>query len=293
MKIVVTIPAYNEERKIGEVIDRIKSVMKKRKYNFKILVVNDGSRDRTREIAENKGAVVYSNSVNLGLAESFRIEMKECIKMGADIIVHIDADGQYLPEEIPRLIDEFKQGYDLVLGSRFKGTIEQMPWIKKWGNRAFSRVVSYITRKRITDCQTGFRIFSRKLAQSVELVSNHTYTQEQIIKAVKDGFKVCEVPIHFARRKGRSRLIKNPFEYAFKAWINLFRIYRDYEPLKFFGKFGFLLMIPSFLIGIYFVILHITYGIRGHLGLFFLMILLFFSGLQIMVFGFLADMIKK
>jgi predicted CopG family antitoxin len=168
-----------------------------------------------------------------------------------------------------------------------------MPWIKRWGNKAFSRVISKIIRKKITDCQTGFRAFTRKVAESVEIVSDHTYTQEQVIKTVRTGFRVCEVPVNFGVRRGKSRLIKNPFEYAVKAWINLFRIYRDYEPLKFFGIFGMLMLIPAFLIGGYFVFLHLTQGIKGHLGLLFLMMLLFMSGIQVIFFGFLADMKRR
>ncbi|MBU1203885.1 MAG: glycosyltransferase family 2 protein [Nanoarchaeota archaeon] len=293
MKIVVTIPAYNEGRKIGDVVSRVKKVMKGKKYNFKILVVDDGSRDSTASAAKEAGAIVYSNPVNLGLAETFRIEIRKCLELGAELIVHIDADGQYLPEEIPKLIDKFKEGYDLVLGSRFVGTIEHMPWLKRWGNKAFSRVISSIIKHKITDCQTGFRVFSKKVAQSIDIISDHTYTQEQIIKAIRGGFKAVEVGVYFAKRKGRSRLLKNPLEYAVKAWVNLFRIYRDYKPLKFFGIFGFWMVFFGVLIGLYFLVLHFSTGIRGHTGLLFLMLLLFFVGIQVILFGFLADMIKR
>ncbi len=293
MKIIVSIPAYNEAKKIAEVTAKINEVMKKERYNYKILVVDDGSRDETADAARKAGAIVYSDPVNLGLAETFRTEIRKCVEMNADVIVHIDADGQYLPEEIPKLIQKFKEGYDIVLGSRFRGTIEYMPFLKKMGNRAFSRVISRLVKFKVTDCQTGFRVFSKKVAESINIISDHTYTQEQIIKAVKMGFKIAEVPVYFASRKGRSRLIKNPLEYAVKAWINIFRIYRDYEPLKFFGKIGMSMTSTGFLIGLYFIFLHFTEGIKGHTGLFFLMILLMVVGFQIIVFGFLADMMKR
>ena len=98
MKIVITIPAYNEERTIGRVIDEIKEVMNNTKYKYRILVLDDGSNDKTVGVAKKAGAIVYSNKRNKGLAETFREEMRQCLKLKADIIVHTDADGQYVPE---------------------------------------------------------------------------------------------------------------------------------------------------------------------------------------------------
>ena len=293
MKIVVTIPAYNEAKSIGSLIIEIKKVMNTGKYNYDILVVDDGSSDKTAEIAKKSGAIVYSHPKNYGLAETFKTEIKKCLELKADVIVHIDADGQYLPEEIPKLLKEIKNGYDLVLGSRFKGEIEYMPLIKKIGNIAFSKVVSQITRLEITDSQTGFRAFTREVAQ-LPIISNHTYTQEQIIRAVKHKFRIKEMPIYFAKRNGESKLIRNPFEYAAKAWINIIRIYRDFEPLKFFGIFGSLILGVGLVLGLYLVYFQFFgEGAFRHLGLMMLDILILSIGLQIIVFGFLADMEKR
>ena len=293
MKIAVTIPAYNEEKSIVKLITGIKAIMNSCRYNYKILVVDDGSKDKTAEIAKKAGAIVYSHPKNYGLAETFKTEIKKCLEAKADIIVHIDADGQYLAKEIPKLINEVKNGYDLVLGSRFKGKIEYMPLVKRIGNKVFSKVVSQVCKMKITDAQTGFRAFTREVANDVSIISNHTYTQEQIIKAVKQKFKVKEIPIYFAKRNGKSKLIRNPFEYAIKAWINITRIYRDYEPLKFFGILGMLVFGIGFLIGLYLVYLHFTSGIVGHFALIMLDVLILSIGLQIVIFGFLADMNRK
>ena len=141
MKIVITIPAYNEERTIALVIKEIKQVMENTSYNYIIHVQDDGSKDRTIELAKKAGAIVNSNKRNLGLAETFQVELENCLKLKADIIVHTDADGQYLPQFIPKLIKKVEEGSDLVLGSRFGGRIRGMPLIKKIGNRAFSKVI--------------------------------------------------------------------------------------------------------------------------------------------------------
>ena len=293
MSIIVTIPAFNEEKTIAGVISNIKGVMKRNKYDYKILVVDDGSNDKTAEIAKKNGAIVYSHPKNYGLAETFKTEIDKCLKLGADIIVHIDADGQYLAKEIPKLIEEVKKGNDLVLGSRFKGKIEYMPFLKRIGNLAFSKVISNICGLKVSDAQTGFRAFTKEFAQKVKIRSTHTYTQEQIIRGVKEKFRINEIPVYFAKRNGKSRLIKNPFSYAIRAWINLIRIYRDYEPLKFFGLIGFIFFIIGFLIGIWLVYLFLTTGVVGRIPSAILSFLFITAGIQIILFGFLADMRKK
>jgi len=292
-KIIVTVPAYNEGKTLGPILKGIHKIMSEAGYDYRILVVNDGSKDDTALVARREKALVVSHPYNCGLAETFRTEIAKCLELKADIIVHIDADGQYLPRYIPLLVKEVENGYDLVLGSRFLGKIEYMPFVKKLGNMAFSKVISQIINYKVTDCQTGFRAFTSEVAKDVKIISNHTYTQEQIIHAVKKKFRIKEVPVFFAKRGGKSRLISNPLEYAIKAWMNILRVYRDYEPLKFFGGFGLILMTLGFLLGLWFTFLHFTTGIKGHLGLLMLMFLLLVSGIQILFFGFLADMNKK
>ena len=290
MKLIITIPSYNEEKDIVNTISEIKKVMEN--YNYKIHVVDDGSKDKTVELAKKAGATVFSNPRNLGLAETFQEEIKHCLKAKADIIIHTDADGQYYPQHIPELIKKIEEGYDLVLGSRFKGKIEHMPLIKKLGNKAFSKVISSLTGLRITDSTTGFRAFTKELASSIKFINTFTYTHEQLIKAAKQKFKITEIPIN-SRRTRESKLFRNPLEYAVKSWVNIFRIYRDYDPLKFFGSFGISFLLIGFIIGLNFIYMHLTTGIQGHIGLFFLMILLIITGIQIILFGFFADMNKK
>ncbi len=292
MKVVITIPAYNEEKTLGRVIKEIKEVMDKTSYNYQILVLDDGSKDRTIEIAKKNKAVVVSNKRNLGLAETFKNEMKECLKLKADIIVHTDADGQYPSFYIPEMVKKVEQGYDLVLGSRFgKGHYGNVSFMKKLGNRAFARVFSNLLRTKLTDTTTGFRAFTSEVAQ-LPLINTFTYTQEQLIRAGKAKMNIAEVPIRTNKTRP-SKLFKNPFDYAIKAWINIFRIYRDFEPLKFFGRFGSLFMLVGLVIGIYLVYLHFTTGIKGHIALMIFCILTLSVGVQIILFGFLADMNRK
>src|SRR3989344_9502277 len=164
MRVIITIPAYNEERTIGKVINEIKQVMGKTKYNYKIFVLDDGSKDKTVKIAKKYGSIVYSNKKNLGLIETFKVEMKKCTNLGANIIVHTDADGQYMANDIPKLIKKIEEGYDLVIGSRFRLSNKNIPLLKNIGNRAFALVFSNIMKKNITDTTSGFRAFTKDIA---------------------------------------------------------------------------------------------------------------------------------
>lgn len=296
-KIIITIPAYNEEKTIGDLIKSIHKTMKKTKYNYEIICVNDGSTDKTAMLAKKAGATIFSHPYNYGLAETFRTEMEVALKNKGDIIVHIDADFQYKPEDIPKMIEPIiKDEADLVLGSRFMGHIDKMPFVKRLGNILFSKVISNITKVKITDCQTGFRTFTNEFARKIKIISDHTYTQEMIIKAIKEKFRVKEIPVYFGRRlHGKSRLVSNPFTYALKAWITIFRIYRDFNPLRFFGLIGGSLMFIGFLLGLYLFYIFLTLGFQGIDGMvptILLTVLFLTSGLQIILFGFFVDKFK-
>ncbi len=292
MNVVITIPAYNEEKTLPRLLNEIKEVMRGAPYRWQVLVADDGSTDQTARLAKENGALVVSHRRNRGLAETFRTEMKECLRLEADVIVHTDADGQYHSQHIPELIQKVEQGYDLVLGSRFRGRIEQMPVIKWTGNKAFSVVISSLTKVRITDSTTGFRAFTAAVAREINYINTFTYTQEQIIKAAKQGFRITEIPIQ-ARRTRKSRLFGSPWEYALKAWINIFRIYRDYNPLGFFGRVGLGFFFIGFVIGAWLVYLFITTGKIGHVPATIFSMLMMVIGVQIVLFGFLADMMHN
>jgi len=293
MKVVITIPAYNEEETIGKVIDEIKEVMSKTDYNYKILVYNDGSTDKTIDIAKKHGAIVASHKRNKGLADTFRDEMKECLNLGADVIVHTDGDGQYPAVYIPQMIKKIEEGYDLVLGTRFgEGKYGNKSIMRKLGNMAFAKIFSKLLKTKITDTTTGFRAFTAEVA-SLPIINTFTYTQEQLIRAAKAKMKICEIPIRTNKTRRPSRLFRNPFNYAIKAWINILRIYRDFEPLKFFGKIGMTLILMGVILGLYIVYHTIKYGNAGGIPRVILSMLLILTGLQIAIFGFLADMYKQ
>jgi glycosyltransferase involved in cell wall biosynthesis len=287
LKVVVTIPAYNEEETIADVIEGCKN------YASEIFVIDDGSTDKTREIAQLAGVKMIIHKMNRGLSETIQDGFRAALNVGADIIINIDADGQYLAEEIPKLISPIiRDEADFVLGSRFAGHIEEMPWIKRFGNKLFTRVVRTLTNTEISDGQTGFRAFNRAAAMaSINLAGRYTYTQEQIIRLIEEGFRVAEVPIYFAKRQsGSSRLIASPLGYGAKAFAVTLRTYRDYHPVLFFGILGGILIIAGLLLGSFVIIEWITTGLVFHESTAVLAAVFVMSGFQFLFFGFLADM---
>jgi len=222
-KVVITIPAYNEEESIGAVINEIKCVMKETNYIYQIMILDDGSVDRTKKITEENGVHFFSNGCNMGLAHTFKKEMEICCGLGADIIVHIDADGQYPPKYIPEMIESVLEGYDLVLGSRFGKGVYNGSMGKKLGNQFFAKVICLLLRKNVHDTTTGFRAFTKEIAQ-LPIKSKFTYTQEQLIRTIQCKKNVKEIPI-IARKTRKSRLFSNIFEYFYRAIITILRIF--------------------------------------------------------------------
>jgi len=302
MRLVVTIPAYNEESTIADVIRGIKELKPEdfegKIDDIKIVVVNDGSNDNTAKVAKEAGAdVVVSFRRNRGLARAFKQGMETALKMGADIIVNIDADGQYNPKEIPKLVKPILDGKaDIVLGSRFKGWIEYMPLQKRIGNKIATWVTRIASGFPTSDAQTGFRAFSRDVAMRLHVLADYTYVQETIIQANHYGLKIVEVPIEFRKRRGdgKSRLISNIFKYAKRAGIIILRTYRDYYPLKVFGLIGSAFIIAGFYFGWRVLSYYFATGsVGGRLPSAVLATLLFIVGVQTMVLGLLADILKS
>ena len=228
MKLVVMIPAYNEEKTVGRVIDEIPRGIEGVDV-IEVLVIDDGSVDNTRQVAEIAGAnLVVSHSTNRGLAASFRTGLKVALRMNADIIVNTDADLQYDQTQIRELVRPILANeVDMVLGSRFKGYIEDMPTRKKLGNMLATFATRVLSGFNTSDAQSGFRAFSRELASSLKITSTKTYVQETIIRAARCGYRITEVPITFRKRHGPSRLIKSIWGYAFKVLPELISCYID------------------------------------------------------------------
>lgn len=293
MKLVVTIPAFNEEKTIGKVI---KGIPRDCCDDVEILVLDDGSLDSTAKVAYEAGAdKVISHIHNLGLAVTFRDALDAAIDMGADIIVNIDADGQYDPQEISKLIEPVKNNdADVVLGSRFAGNIEEMPVTKMIGNKVATRVTSRAAGKKFSDAQTGFRAFSRDAAMRMNILSAFTYTQETLVQAAHKNLRIHEVPINFYKREGDSRLFPNVWVYAKKALTTLIRTYTYNNPLKTFLIIGGIVFAAGFILGLR-VLYHYftTTRVTPYLPTSVLSAVLLIVGFQVIILGLVADLIRR
>ncbi|MFH1788539.1 MAG: glycosyltransferase family 2 protein, partial [Candidatus Altiarchaeota archaeon] len=215
------------------------------------------------------------------------------IALKADVIVNIDADGQYVGGEVGKLVEPIKRGdADVCLGSRFAGTIEYMPFQKRIGNIIATKVTCFLSGVPVTDAQTGFRAFSREAALRLNTLSDYTYTQENIIQAAQAGLVIREVPITFRKRKGESRLIHNIGTYALRSGSTILKTYRDYRPLRTFAFIGGLIFLSGFIPGAR-VLLHFleTGKVSPYMPSAILTAVLLILGFQVIVLGLIADMV--
>ncbi len=203
----VIIPAYNEEKTIGEVISNTVSVMKNLNVPFEIIVVDDGSMDRTREIASKYNVKVLTNTTNRGKGYSLQRGFREA---KGEIIITLDADGSHDPKEIPKLITPLFNGVDIAIGSRFLNgngnkTTSKLNLV---GNFIFNVLIFSLTGKLITDSQTGFRAYKKRVLEEIEVESTgYEIETELTVKGLKNGFVVKEEPINCKKRKdGFSKL---------------------------------------------------------------------------------------
>ncbi|RLG72323.1 MAG: glycosyltransferase family 2 protein [Methanobacteriota archaeon] len=287
--VVAVIPAYNEEKTVGGVVEEV------RRYVDLVIVVDDGSNDKTGEVAEKHGARVVRHVRRRGVGAAVATGYDEALKTGGELFVQLDADGQHRPEDIPRVLAPIVRGEaDLVIGSRFLGgKAPDMPLTKRFGNWLFTKLTKLVSGVEISDSQSGFRAIRREALETLFLHGVYTYTQEMIIRAVKEGWRVKEIPINVVRRySGRSKVVTNPFSYAFRAMLIMTRTIRDYNPIAFFGGLGLVSLSAGLLLSAYILVTVITTGRVGAYPRLILASLLVLSGVQLLFFGLLADMLK-
>jgi len=246
VKLVVLIPAFNEEKTIKDVIMSIpRKILGVEKVE--VLVVNDGSADKTVEMALNAGAdKIISHKINMGVGATFMTGVRNAISMGADIVVTIDADSQFSSNEIPELIIPIlNDQLDVVIGSRFlERKPEKIPNIKFYGNKIFTRILSWILAQKFTDTQTGFRAYSRETLLGISVVNEFTYTQEVLIDLKFKNFRIGEVSAMVTYdEKRKSRVVKSIFGYSTKALSVIFKSLVYHRPILVFGLFGLLLIV--------------------------------------------------
>ena len=248
MKLVVTIPALNEEKTIADVVRGVPRDIE-RITETEIIVLNDGSTDRTAALAEAAGALVITLKGGGGLGVVFRTGIERAMRRGADIIVNIDGDGQFNPADIRQLIQPLlKDEADFVTCSRFADPALRptMPAVKFYGNLIVTRIINWVCGgTKFTDVSCGFRAFTRESAYRMTLFGRFTYTQECFIDLFGKGVRIAEIPLKVrgVREFGKSRIAGSVWKYAVNSLPIIVRAMRDIQPLKFFGGIAMLLFL--------------------------------------------------
>ena len=307
MKLIINIPAYNEEKDLGKTITRIKESFDNAFYSKEgakiteklIQVVDDGSSDNTAEVARNSGAdIVISYKPNRRLAYSFKQAVESSLKNGADFMVNIDADGQFNPNDIPKLLLPVLNGdADMVIANRFGiHKAKNIPWVRSFFNRFAASFIGFFLNYKTNDLTCGFRAHSREALLRLNLTNVHfTYTQETIIDAIGKNLKLKWIPItvtYFDNRE--AKITKSIFKFISNSGKIILKAVRDVRPLKFFGWPGVFLVAIG-LIGFSIFLFHYFQGfkISPYLNYIIFSAISMLLGIQLIVFALIADMIKS
>jgi glycosyltransferase involved in cell wall biosynthesis len=292
MKLIVQIPCLNEEATLAETvadiprhIDGVEQV--------ELLIVDDGSTDRTIEVARRCGVEhIIVHKQNMGLAAAFRTGLEACLALDADIIVNTDGDNQYCGADIPRLIRPILDHYaDVVIGDRRPGNDMQFSFLKRKLQSFGSLVVRVASGTKVPDAVSGFRAFNREAAFRLNVLSSFSYTIETLLQARCKQLIVASVPVRVNSKTRDSRLFRSLPHFVAKSAATIVRVYAMYQPLKVFTFLGVLLgtlgLIP---IG-RFLSLYFSGDGEGHIQSLVLGGVLLLMGFFTLLAGMVADLI--
>ncbi len=296
MKLVIQIPAYNEEATIAKALAALpKSVTGF--SSVETLVIDDGSTDATSDRARAAGAGrVVRLTTNRGLAEAFSVGLSEALAMGADVIVNFDADLQYDPADIPALTAPVLEGRaDFTIGDRGPGQLAHFSPSKRLLQRMGSWVVRQASGIQVTDAVSGFRAVSADAARKLNVFSKLTYTLETLIQAGYKGLRVVSVPVRAHPPVRPSRLFTSTFKYVVLQGSNVLRITALYKPMKVFSIAGALFMLAGAALGMRFLLYYVfganPGGAAGHVQSLILAAVLIVVGFQTLLIALLADLV--
>jgi len=292
VKLIIQIPCLNEEQTLPQTLrdlpERIDGI-----DEIEVLVIDDGSTDRSAEVARAHGVhhlVRFTN--NKGLAEAFMAGLDASLKLGADLIVNTDADNQYRGCDIEKLIRPIlERKADMVIGDRQVESIAHFSPLKKSLQKVGSWVVRHVSETNVPDATSGFRAYSREAALRMNVISRFTYTLETIIQAGKKNIALSHVQVQTNGKLRESRLFKSIPAYLTRSIDTIFRIYAMYEPMKMFAWSGMVIFTPGALLAARFLYYYVTGDGTGHIQSLILASVLMIVGFQIAMIGLVADLI--
>jgi len=291
MKLIIQIPCHNEEASLPIAVAALpKSVPGIE--TVEVLVINDGSTDRTVEVARELGVKhVVGFPRNQGLAKAFMLGIRSCLEHGADIIVNTDADNQYDARDIPALIEPILSGRaEIVVGARPISTIEHFSPVKKLLQRIGSGVVARVSGTRVADAPSGFRAFTREAASKLNVFSEYTYTLETIIQAGQKNMSIVSVPVRVNADLRPSRLVRSLASYVRRSMVTMLRILVIYRPFQFFLTLGSVLFLAGLGLSGRFLYFYFSGQRQGHIQSLILAAVLMIFGFQTGLLAFIADL---
>ena len=292
-KLIVQIPCFNEEEILPQTVSDIPRQIDGIDQ-VEILVIDDGSTDRTLEVARKIGVDhIVKNIHNKGLAQTFMIGLDACLKLGADIIVNTDGDNQYQGKDIKRLVAPILTGEaDVVIGNRETDNVDHISGVNKKLHKLGSMVVRVFSGADVPDAVCGFRAFSRQAAMQTNIVTDYSYTVETIIQAGKKRLGIASIPIGTNAKKRKSRLIRSIPKFIAHQIGTMVRMYTMYQPLRVFIYIGALCILAGLVPSIRFLVYYLMGQGAGKIQSLILAAVLFIVGFQVMVLGLVADVIS-
>lgn len=292
MRLIIQIPCYNEEDMLPLTVRDLPTSLPG-VDELQLLVVDDGSTDRTVEVARQLGVHhIVRHPRNMGLARAFLTGMEAALKAGADVIVNTDADNQYLGRDIARLIQPILEGRaDIVVGDRGVGMVEHFSPLKRLLQRLGSRVVGLASSSAVPDATSGFRALSRQAALRTIVYSEYSYTLETLIQAGSHRMAVAYVPVGTNPQTRQSRLMRNMPQYLLNSTATILRAYTMYRPLRVFLVIGGLMTLIGTAIGLRFLFYYLSGQGMGHVQSLILAAILTIVGFQVCLIGLIADLV--
>tara|TARA_B100000579_G_scaffold381638_1_gene350316 strand:- start:2986 stop:3900 length:915 start_codon:yes stop_codon:yes gene_type:complete len=295
MKIFIQIPCFNEELQIENTISEIRKLVDPDKYNYEIIIIDDGSNDNTVDIAKKNGVEkIISLKRNMGLGYAFNEGRKFAYEQGVDILVNTDADNQYRSEYIIKLIEHLIDSKtDIVVGVRKFEEIDHFSKTKIFLQKLGTKVVRIVSGQKISDASSGFRAYNKDAIKKLRVDSNYSYTLETLIQANEKDLLIGEIPIKVNPPTRKSRLFKSTIEFIIKQMLIILKTFLLYKPLQFFSSLSVLpILIGSFTI-FRFIYFFIFGSGDGHIQSLILGVALILIGLLLFSLGLLGYLIKN
>lgn len=288
-------PALNEAKTISTVIQSIPNKIDG--IDVDVLVVDDGSEDNTKQLALASGAHVVSHIRNKGVGGAFHSAVNFALKHKVDILVSIDADGQFDVNDIPRMIAPIVfQTAHFSIGNRFDaGKPKIMSKLKYRGNALVSSIISFVSKTKIKDASCGFRAYSKECLLNLNLQGNFTYTHETILDLLNKDYAIAQIPVSVIYFEDRvSRVANNVITYGFKTLKIIIKCFKDYRPFPFFFTIALLIMAIGLALGSFVLVHWFSFGkITPYKGLGFIALALCGMAVMVGVLAFIADMLNR